>query len=91
MRARFGPGPNVDAVAKNASWTSCGLPTSNHDRFIFIFNWTIFSVQTVVFALRMLCRLVRIAPWGVDDLTIVFAYVRYTSPLEDTFPLRSSY
>lgn len=75
-------------MVKNVSWTGCGYPEINNDRSVLIINMTVFSLQTLFVGLRMLCRLVRIAPWGMDDATIAIAYVRPT-PKEARFPFAS--
>lgn len=62
-------------VVKNATWSGCGFPEPNQDTSIIVVTAVVLSLQTIVFGLRMLCRAVRIAPWGWDDTTIVVAFV----------------
>lgn len=70
-----------DLVTQNATQTLCGYEPSNEDRTIIALTVVLFSLQTIFFALRMLCRAVRIAPWGKDDTTIVIAFVSCNQPI----------
>lgn len=65
-------------AVENISRAQCGIPETNHDASVIAQTLVHFFLQTIFFGLRMLCRAVRIAPWGWDDTTIVIAYVSAT-------------
>lgn len=75
-------------VVKNYTASNCGLPEPNHDATLVAITVVLITLQTIFFALRMLCRAVRIAPWGWDDTTIVLAFVSCFggSPLDSQLP-----
>ncbi|KAJ4414490.1 hypothetical protein N0V82_007887 [Gnomoniopsis sp. IMI 355080] len=64
---------------KNGTASSCGQPEPTKDETLLIVTAFVISLQTIFFALRMLCRAVRIAPWGWDDTSIVVAFALTTS------------
>ncbi|KAJ4393561.1 hypothetical protein N0V93_002773 [Gnomoniopsis smithogilvyi] len=66
-------------AVKNGTSLHCGLPEANEVYTFTVITGVIISLQTVFFVLRMLCRAVRIAPWGWDDTTIVVAFIFTTS------------
>lgn len=67
----------MNTVVKNATTHACGLPEPNQDATLLALYVVLFGFQTVFFVLRMLNRAVRMAPWGLDDTTIVIPFVRH--------------
>lgn len=62
---------------KNGTASNCGQPEPTQDETLLIVTILVITLQTIFFVLRMLCRAVRIAPWGADDTSIVIAFVSH--------------
>lgn len=59
----------------NGTASNCGRREPDPKNSLIAITVVLIALQTIFFVLRMLCRIVRIAPWGWDDTTIVMAFV----------------
>lgn len=73
---------------KNGTASNCGLPETDPKDSLLAITIVLTTLQTIFFSLRMLCRAVRIAPWGWDDTTIVPGFVGHihTTGLTNSTP-----
>ncbi|KAK2001168.1 CFEM domain-containing protein [Colletotrichum falcatum] len=73
-------------VTKNQTLTACGVPPAPKYDMMSWFRGLLFGVQTFFVILKVANKLMKISPWGWDDLTILIAYAN----LAAFFPLSSS-
>lgn len=64
-----------EVALKNLTSVLCDDPGTDNSSFLIGLQTFLLVIVVVAFALRMVCRALRIAPWGHDDSTIVVAFV----------------
>lgn len=60
---------------KNFTSVLCNDPVRDESVSLIGLQAFLCVIQTVAFALRMLCRALGFSPWGHDDTTIVISFV----------------
>ncbi|KAK2035205.1 CFEM domain-containing protein [Colletotrichum zoysiae] len=72
-------------VAQNQSMTACGVAPTQHDGVMQWFRGLLFCLPTLFIIIRVANKLMKISPWGWDDLTILIAYVHLASFLPASY------
>lgn len=64
----------------------CGVTFDDTTGRLKLLHYLLFVLQTIFFILRMISRAVRLAPWGLDDTTIVISWACSLILRLPTFP-----
>ena len=61
-----------------AASLGCGVPVTDTSGSLKLLHALLFAAHSIFFLLRMTTRALRLVPWGLDDTTIVIAWVCQT-------------
>lgn len=67
---------NSHLVVKRITATNCNLPIIDRGPIVTILQIVVTIIQDIFFIIRIASRILKLAPWGPDDTTIVIAWVR---------------
>lgn len=67
---------NSPPVVKRITATNCNLPVIDRGPIVTLLQIVVTIIQDIFFFIRILSRILKLAPWGPDDTTIVIAFVR---------------
>ncbi|KAL2279609.1 hypothetical protein FJTKL_13298 [Diaporthe vaccinii] len=62
-------------VVKRITATNCNLPIIDRGPIVTILQIVVTIIQDIFFIIRIASRILKLAPWGPDDTTIVVAWV----------------
>lgn len=71
---------NSHLVVKRITATNCNLPIIDRGPIVTILQIVVTIIQDIFFIIRIASRILKLAPWGPDDTTIVIAWVRTPFP-----------
>ncbi|KAK2060474.1 integral membrane protein [Colletotrichum caudatum] len=66
-------------VAQNQTMTACGVPPAPAYQMMQWFRELLFGVQSFFVILKVANKLMKLSPWGWDDLSILIAYALLTA------------
>lgn len=67
---------NCQIAVKRITATNCNLPIIDRGPIVTILQIVVTIIQDIFFLIRIASRILKLAPWGADDTTIVIAWVR---------------